>query len=247
MRLTIVGCAPAYTLAAGRASSCYLLEQADEALLLDLGQGAFAELSRYRSPAAVGGVVISHLHPDHFVDLVPLRHYLRYGAGGVAVALRGPADLPQRLDGLMAEQGFIAPLEFAPLAPGSLELAGFQVEVGRVTHLPDSFAFRVTRRGQADTPGLVYSGDCAVAADLAPLLRPGDTLLCEASFGAGPPGPMHLTAAQAGSVAARAGAGRLVLTHILDARDEASAQAAAAQEFGGAIAIAQPGAIFELR
>ena len=47
-------------------------------MVLDIGQGAFPGLVRRIEPATLEGIVVSHLHPDHFVDLVPLRHYLRY-------------------------------------------------------------------------------------------------------------------------------------------------------------------------
>ena len=83
-----------------------------------------------------------------------------------------------------------------------------------MTHIPDSYAFRIST---GDGPGLVYSGDCGVADDLLPLVRPGDVLLCEAAFGARPAdSPIHLTSAAAASVAARTGASRLILTHMQD-------------------------------
>jgi ribonuclease BN (tRNA processing enzyme) len=249
MRLTVVGCAPAYTRHAGRASSCYLVEEGGRAIVLDLGQGAFAELGRYRPPESVAGVLVSHLHPDHLVDLVPLRHYLKHGleptpdAGRPAIEVRGPADLPARLDGLLGEAGFMPPLSFAPLTPGTLSLAGFDIEAGHVRHIADSYAFRVA--GQSRAGGLVYSGDCAVADDLLPLIRPGDTLLCEASFGAGERGPMHLTAAQAASAAARGDAAQLVLTHLLNGDDEAVSASAAAL-YKGPVLVARPGLVVEL-
>lgn len=243
MRLTVIGSAPAFTRRAGHASSCYLVEEGESAIVLDLGQGAFAPLAGRRAPETLGGVLVSHLHPDHFVDLVPLRHYLKYGAaGGGAIAVHGPADLPVRLDGLLGEPGFMPPLVFSPLAPGTFEVGGFAVEARLVTHIADAYAFRVrAARAAVDEPGLVYSGDCAVADDLLPLIRPTDTLLCEASFGDGAAGPIHLTAAQAGRVAARSGAAQLLLTHIHDEREPEAAARAAAAEFAGHVAVASPG------
>ena len=56
-----------------------------------------------------------------------------------------------------------------------------------MTHTDDSYGFRLAPGdGGADVPGLVYSGDCGRAEDLDALVRPGDTLLCEVSFGPGP-------------------------------------------------------------
>ena len=207
---------------------------------MDLGQGSFAELSRYREPADVEAVLISHLHPDHFVDLVPARHYLKYEAinpGGVEV--HGPAELAARLDGLFAEHGFLDGISVAALAPGTRTVAGFTVEAGRVTHIPDSFGFRLST---GDGPGLVYSGDCGVADDLAPLIRPGDVVLCEAAYGAAPQGdPIHLNSEAAATVASRGGAARLILTHLLDRSDHDAAVSAAAAIFGPEVTVAEPG------
>lgn len=240
MRLTIVGSAAAWTRRPGHASACYLIEEGDRAIVLDLGQGAFAELGGYRDPATIDGVLASHLHPDHFVDLVPLRHYLKYDAQQTRrLEIHGPRELAARLDGLFAEDGFLDGIRVSPLQPGEFQVAGFQVEARHVTHIPDSYAFRIST---GDGPGLVYSGDCGVADDLLPLVRPGDVLLCEAAFGARPAdSPIHLTSAAAASVAASTGASRLLLTHMQDQSEPGAAVAAAREVFDGNVAVAEPG------
>jgi ribonuclease BN (tRNA processing enzyme) len=243
LRLTIVGCAPAFTTRRpGWVSSCYLVEAGDEALVMDMGQGSFAELSRYRAPETLAAVLVSHLHADHLVDLIPLRHYLRYGAegSGDGVRLHGPGELRSRMDSFQDERDFLNPLRGESLTPGHLQVGGFDVEARHVTHIPDSFAFRVSLGGG---PGLVYSGDCGEADDLLPLLQAGDTLLCEAAFGEQdePDGGSHLTARQAASAAARGQAGRLVLTHVLDPHADDPIMSAAADAFEGEILVARPG------
>lgn len=241
MRLTVVGCAPAYTSRPGRVSSCYLVEEGDTALLLDMGQGSFAELWRHRWPGTLSAVFVSHLHADHCVDLIALRHWVRYENGGRGPDLYGPPELRARFDSFQAQPDFLADLVGGPLEPGPQQIGSLLVEARRVTHIADSFAFRVSVAG-SDAPAVVYSGDCAAADGLLPLIRPGDTLLCEAAFGVGPSGGgAHLTAAEAAGVAARGGAERLVLTHILDGRDENASAAAAQAVFAGQVEVARPG------
>jgi ribonuclease BN (tRNA processing enzyme) len=210
--------------------------------VLDLGQGSFADLSRYRQPETVAAVVISHLHADHLVDLIPLRHYLKYEAGGrLSTALHGPRELRLRIDSMCGEGGFLDAMPGAALEPGTFHVEGLAIEARRVTHIPDSFAFRVSVPG-ASGSGLVYSGDCGRADDLLPLVGPGDVLLCEAAFGgADDSAGIHLTAAEAASVAAGKGARQLVLTHLLDRSDEELARTAAANVFAGQLVVAQPG------
>ena len=196
MRLSVVGAGPAYTDRPGAIGAAYLLRLDGSSLLLDFGQGAFPGLAAHLDPGTLDAVVISHLHPDHFIDLVPLRHYLRWEEPRRRVRVIGPSGLVGRLDALHDEPGFAATaLDVEALAEGRRDVGAFELEAARVRHTDSSFGFRVApRAGAGATPGLVYSGDCGHAEDLDALARPGDTLLCEVSFGPGPviPGAEHL-------------------------------------------------------
>ena len=69
--------------------------------------GSFPGLAGRLDPATLDAVLVSHLHPDHFIDLVSLRHYLRWEAPrGRRVRVIGPAGLADRIDALHAEPGF---------------------------------------------------------------------------------------------------------------------------------------------
>jgi ribonuclease BN (tRNA processing enzyme) len=212
-------------------------------MALDLGHGAFAGLAARIRPEDLETVAISHLHPDHFIDLVPLRHYLRHHVRpSRRVRVDAPRDLAVRLDALHAEPGFTAAaLDVVPLEPGSRTAGPFTIEVGRVTHSDDSFAFRVSDGAAAH--GLVYSGDLGVAGDLRALVQPGDALLVEVSFGPGPvpPGAAHLDGPAVGDLANDAGAGRVLLTHLLMGRDPASTITSVEQRFRGPVELVEPG------
>src|SRR3954466_13424560 len=77
MRLTILGKSPSWQDADG-ACSGYLLEEGETCVLVDCGNGVFSKLRRYRDYGSVDAVVISHLHADHFLDLVPYSYALTY-------------------------------------------------------------------------------------------------------------------------------------------------------------------------
>jgi ribonuclease BN (tRNA processing enzyme) len=249
MELIVIGAGPAYTDRRGTAAASYLVRADGAAILLDLGQGSFANLASTLEPSCLAAVLVSHLHPDHFIDLVPLRHYLRYEFDPPRrVRVLGPAGLGDRLDALCALPGFAtASLDIEHLAPGEIRIGPFAVEAGRVTHTDESYALRVS---VANSPGsgLVYSGDCGRADDLVPLIRPGDTLLSEASFGAGPvpPGAEHLTAADAARAASVGGAARLLLTHIQMGFSRADTLAAAQSVFSGPAQLIADGDRFEV-
>lgn len=77
MRLTVLGKSPSWQ-DAGGACSGYLVEDGDTAVLIDCGNGVFSKLRLHRDYTEVDAVVLSHLHADHFLDLVPFAYALTY-------------------------------------------------------------------------------------------------------------------------------------------------------------------------
>jgi ribonuclease BN (tRNA processing enzyme) len=244
MELTVLGAGPAYTDRQGALGSAYLLEAAGSSIVLDLGQGVFPSLAGRLEPSRLGGIVISHLHPDHHIDLVALRHYLCYEfEPSRRVTVHAPGDLPGRLDALHDSPGFFASsLDHVPLETGPRTIGSFHIEPMPVTHTPEAHAIRVTVEG-ATGPGLVYSGDCGRAMDLAPLIRPGDTLLTEVSFGPGPVpvDELHLDGRAVGELAAAARPGRILLTHLQMGYDPAATIAAVRASWDGDVRFVWPG------
>lgn len=247
LQLDIVGAGPAFTNRPGATGAAYLVRDGCTAVLLDLGQGSFPRLAGLVDPGSLDAVVVSHLHPDHFIDLVSLRHYLRWGPlRPRRLRVLAPAGLDHRLDALHAEPGFsAAALDIEPLAVGVRTIGSIEVQVARVTHSAESYGFRVSAGGG---PGLVYSGDCGRAEDLESLVRPGDALLCEVSFGPGPvpPDAAHLDGPAVGALARRTGVGRVLLTHLLMGFDEGETVASVQARFAGPVELVQPGDRFTI-
>lgn len=250
IHLTVIGAGPAYSDRPGSAGACYLVEAGGQSLVLDLGHGAFSGLVRRVEPVDLQGVLISHLHPDHFIDLVPLRHYLRYQrVPAERIRVIAPKALPDRLDGLHGTREFCrASLDIEALAPGLIQVGGLTVQAARVVHDEDSYAFRVSVGNGANGrgpsgPGLVYSGDCGRTDDLRPLIQPGDTLLSEVSFGAGPtdPNAAHLDGPMVGRLAKATGVARVLLTHLLMGCDPGATIASVKSHFDGPVALVEPG------
>ena len=99
MQITVLGKSPSWQDADG-ACSGYLVQEGDSALLLDCGNGVFSKLRRFRDYIDIDAVLISHLHSDHFFDLVPFANALVYsprqqrapGGSGHAAAGRGSGE-----------------------------------------------------------------------------------------------------------------------------------------------------------
>jgi ribonuclease BN (tRNA processing enzyme) len=242
--LTVIGAGPAYTDDPESVGACYLVRHEGSAVVLDLGQGAFARLAARIEPSSLEAIVVSHLHPDHFIDLVAARHYLRYNRQPPArLRVLGPPGLGHRIDALHAQPGFSAEaLDCMPLSPGSIDVGRFRIEAAPVAHHGDSFGFRVSVADSGER-GLVYSGDIGVADDLRPLIKPGDVLVIEVSFGPGPvpDGAMHLNAAAVARLAAETRPSRVLLTHLQMGHDRQATIAAVKAGFEGPVELIQPG------
>lgn len=247
MILTVLGCSGSVP-GHGNPCSGYLVEQDGYRLLLDLGTGALGTLLAHASPADVDAVVISHQHSDHLADLAALV-YAQEKTGLRAVPTRVVA--PAGTAGLVHRSHLLA---FEDARPGSLECGPFLLRLARVRHPGESCAVRVEAGGGS----LTYTGDSGPCRELARLAYGSGVLLAEAALGPGEPGdkaaspdvwsadhtappPHHLTARQAGELAASAGAGVLVLTHLRPWEDHGRSLTAASAPFPGPVLLARPG------
>jgi ribonuclease BN (tRNA processing enzyme) len=245
MRLTVVGCSGSHP-GPDSACSAYLVEQDGFQLLLDLGNGALGPLQKYLDPRDLDAVYISHLHGDHWLDLVPLAHVRRHHPDGAAPVLPVVAPVADRgrIAGAFGRSasGLGDVFQFADPADGAI--GPFDVRVIRTAHPVETHAIRLTAQGRS----LVYTADTGPFAELAAFAQGTDLLLAEAGFADGPvrqPG-MHLTGADAGQLARDAGAAELVVTHVAPWHDRATALAAASSAYAGTATLALPGAVYNI-
>jgi ribonuclease BN (tRNA processing enzyme) len=247
VRLTVLGCSGSAPGPSGPASS-YLVEHDGFRLLLDLGSGAFGALQRHLDPSQVDAIVLSHLHPDHFFDLSPYVVYRRFGASGPLprLPLLGPPGSHDRVATAhdpRSRGGLRDVFDVVSVSPGERDLGPFRLRFARMVHPVEAYAVRVEAGGRS----LTYSGDTAPTAELPELARGTDVLLCEATWQDGfdyPPG-LHLNGREAGEHAAKAGAGRLLVTHVPPWVDAARIGAEADRAFPGATLVA-PDASYEI-
>ena len=262
MRVTVLGKSPSWQDAAG-ACSGYLVQEGELKLLLDCGSGVFSKLRSVVDYRSVGEVLISHLHADHFLDLVPFSYGLANGVrtGGPRngwgeerprPSLRVPAgghELLRRIVGAWGSEDLIDNafeiIEYRP--EDVLTLGPLQVRFREVPHFVRSHAVELATRG----PGghrFVFGADCAPNEALVEFAREADLLMVEATLPAPEQGPErgHMTPREAGEHGAAAHARRLVLTHYSDEMDPSWAAAEAADSYGGRVELAHEGAVYEL-
>jgi ribonuclease BN (tRNA processing enzyme) len=263
MKITVLGKSPAWA-DAGGACSGYLVEDSETALLVDCGNGVFGKLREHRDYTDVDAVVVSHLHADHFFDLFPYSYGLLLTPRQQPVPVAGHpgTDTPARPrliappgarrtlraignawgDGALTESAFrLEEYETASeLRVGTLELRFATVPHYVLTH---AIEVRSTLGGGRFT----FGADCRPNDELVEFAQGTDLLLIEATL----PRPErtgvrgHLTPAEAGDHANRAGARRAVLTHISDELDAEWAREEGSRAFGGSVEVAREGAVYE--
>lgn len=252
MRLTVLGGSAACPNPGG-ASSSYLVQHGEFSLILDCGPGSVPVLRKYSKLRDIGAVMISHLHSDHTIDLVPFRYGLRYipNGQGPRVPLWMPPHGRNFLDRLAdvfaagpeADDPFFDTEfdvdEYDPSA--TVEVGPFQVSFTSTRHFIDCWAMRIECGGRS----LVYLADTNYLESLADFGTNADLMICEATM---PPQPEdapksdgHLTAAEAGQIASLAHARHLVLTHIWAENGKSLAAENARATYKGAITVAESG------
>ncbi len=240
--LVVVGCSGSFP-GPDSPASCYLIEHEGSRIVLDMGNGSLGALARHTDIYGIDAVLLSHLHPDHFIDLCSYYVARKYRPDGnlPPVAVWGPSDTGRRIAaayGLRAGEAMSDGFDVRDHDP-EFTVGPFRVTTTRVVHPVEAYAIRIEAGGAA----IAYSGDTGPTDRLPDIARDADVALFEASFLSSDhnPADLHLTARQAAEHAQRAGARRLVLTHLVPWNDPRETLAEAAGHFTGDIALAEPG------
>ena len=239
LTVTVLGCSGTYA-GPGGACSGYLVRAPGVAVVVDLGSGTLANLQRHIALADVDAVVLTHQHPDHWLDLPLLRNALRYMLGLGDLPVYGTAGT-HALARTLIDQ--LAPtLAWHTIdATAVVEVGDLHMRFSTTDHPVETLAVRVDRGDRS----LLYTADTGPAWDPTALGPRVDLLLCEASFApAGEGRHQHLSARQAGAYATVLGAERLVVTHIPPGVEPDDQRRLAATTFGGTIEVADVGRTF---
>ena len=254
MRLTVLGCSGSGPGPESPASG-YLLQADGASVVLDLGNGAFGVLQRHLDPFELDALVLTHLHPDHCADVSALVVYYRFHPTSRLprpLPVHAPEEAPDRLANAYApsqaerERTDLSDvLELRALEPGrAVPIAGFTVTAVRVAHPCEAYGLRVEHGGCT----LVFTGDSGPCDALPELAGGADTLLAEASWTDHPDRPegLHLSGHQAGQLAAAAGVGRLLLTHVPPWTDADAVLAEARAAFDGPAELVRAGVCYQV-
>jgi ribonuclease BN (tRNA processing enzyme) len=230
-----------------RANSAYVVKSGTTAVALELGSGGLAHVLSAFDVAALDALLVSHMHADHFFDIVPMRYALKY-----EIRRAAPLNVFLPPGGLKHLRTIVSPLEqdgsffndimnVGEYEPTSrLDIGDAQITFAKTRHYIDAYAMRV----QLPDCVLVFSSDTAPAQSVIDLACDADLFLCECGLGArkqerDPRG--HSNAKEAGAMAQSARAKHLVLTHYSSSATPDELVLAARSTFLGPITIADDG------
>jgi ribonuclease Z len=249
MKITVLGagtCIPAE----GYSAPGYVLSAQSSTMLVDPGPGSIARLSSlgfdYRT---LTHVFISHLHPDHTLDLLTLIQALGATPGWQRdedLVLLGCPGLSDFVEALLRTYGDISPetfdLRIEEFGPDPIDLPEWRATAAHTRHTPESLALRI----DSAEATLVYSGDVADEGAIVELCQNADVLLCECSFPDGHGVTDHLTSSQVGRLAHSSAVQRVVLTHLYPPAIEADVVSQVQAHFSGPVVKAYDGMTIEI-
>ncbi|MDR1474037.1 MAG: MBL fold metallo-hydrolase [Lactobacillales bacterium] len=241
MRLTILGCLGGYPYH-DQGTTAFLLQAKGYNLLIDCGSRAVTELEHHLSPLCLDSVILTHYHHDHIADLGVLQQYLQLW----------PKDDPDwdrqilKIWGHAEDEFHFNSLTMPDVSLGKPYLEDDLKKIGpwdvtfmRTKHPVPTFALHMLERDTGKA--LVFTGDSGYLEDFCEFAKEADVLLADTYFFADMEhAPTHLSAKEAGEIAAKACVKKLILTHLPQHGDLKQLKQEAKEVFTGRVVLAKP-------
>ncbi len=194
-----------------------IIRTADRCWLFDIGPGTLSRLHLAGvTYDRIDQLFLTHLHPDHTLDLATLLLAFNYAPGAERTApfpITGGRDLPDFFERLVALYPEVSPVSFELLLRqvyrDEFSIGGLRARSAPTGHTSDSVGYRL----EDDRISVVYSGDATPHGELTQLATGADLLITECSFPAGWETEDHLNADTVAAIAQQAAVKSLVITH----------------------------------
>jgi ribonuclease BN (tRNA processing enzyme) len=241
--VTVLGSSGSYA-APGNPCTGFVVRSGGATVLHDCGPGTLGPLQRATDLTELDAVVVSHCHPDHWLELPVLRNVFTWFVPRSGIPVYATARTAE-MDGALRVpvEGVTEPLVWHVIDAASRVVIGDQTwTFDRTDHPVETLASKV----EVGDTSVLFTSDTGPGWNYDEFGRDVDVVFSDASHPSGFEGQgiPHLSAREAAERAARAGAGRLVLTHIVPGFDPEAHRDEAVTAYGGPVDVARSGSVF---
>jgi len=238
----------------GAGCAGFLITEGGTTIAIDMGPGTLLELRKHVDFRTLDGIVVSHYHLDHILDLGAFRYLAMYDPNPLVgkIPLHVPPGSPKRFARWTAAFGndenesFLEDVfeiaEYNPIQ--RLNVGCTSIAFSRTFHPVPAWAMRISGQSGGE---IGYTADTGPSAldGLSEFFAGVSLLISESTEPADTRDPAeqrgHLTPQEAGTLAAYAGASTLILTHRWEELGLDRAATEAGTSFNGQILTARPG------
>ncbi len=252
MKVTVLGAGAAYP-GPGETCSGFLIQQQNTNLLVDCGNGVLSNLQKFLSLPEITDIYISHMHADHFFDLVLFRYGLYYGFEKNSLSKPhlhlppgGAKVLEQVVNSFAETDAFFQDVfEIDEYEAGKkIKLADLEMIPVKVKHYVPSYGVSII----GDLK-MAYSSDTGECDGLYEIANKADLFVCNIgnSLESGRGNSWgHLNPEQAGTLAEKAGVKRMLVSHIRQGNEKEQYIKRAAVQYKGALELARDCTSYEV-
>ncbi len=222
IKLTVLGsgtCVPH----SERGSSGYLLQTDKCVAVLDCGNGTLWKLERAGADyLETDCVFITHFHPDHTSDLVPLLFATKYPYGKKRekpLVVWGPEEFCDFIRNLQKPYGdWVRPelVEFRETGKKKWKTSGLTINTFKTLHTENSIGYSIHAGGKK----IVYTGDTGYFPELCEEAEGADLFITECAVTDQERTKVHMTPRDIAQILRRSSPARILLSHLYPSMDE---------------------------
>lgn len=245
IKVTVLGSSGSYA-SIDNACTGFLIESAEASVLFDCGPGTLGPLQVASSLYDISAIVLSHCHPDHWLELPVLRNVFTWFEPRTGIPVYGTAETARMEEALHVRvREAPEPFDWTNIdAASTLTIGDQRWTFDQTDHPVETLAGRV----EVDGRTVLFTSDSGPDWNYDTFGAGVDLVFSDASHlcGCENLGIPHMSARESAHRADSAAAKHLVLTHLIPGSDPAAHRDEAVAAYGGPVDVALPGAVFEL-
>ncbi|MGI2328678.1 MBL fold metallo-hydrolase [Planococcus sp. YIM B11945] len=227
------------------ATSSFLLEQDGFRCLFDCGSGVVSAVQNYTELREIDAIAISHYHADHIADIGVFQHAAMIGMQLKEWETLVPIYAHNRDKEAFGKLTFKGVTEGRALnVDQPVQIGPWEVSFCETIHPVYCLAMKFSANGKS----VVFTADTSWQEKLIEFSQEVDLLVAESNLYEKYIGIIegHMSGSQAGTLAARANAGKLLLTHLPQYGNLEEILQAAKETYKGDVAFAEIGKTYSI-